>query len=69
MSLSLARQSEMDASELTSRTHFEFYKRRIILKLHTSFKYIFSLSIKPDHSLQNKIENKIYFLQNAFCTE
>ena len=32
VSFSLARESEVDAPESTSRTHFDFIKRRIIFK-------------------------------------
>ena len=51
---------------------FRFYKAILNLKTRLQqqnlkiYLYIFSLSFKPVHFLQNKIENKIHVLQNAF---
>ena len=51
---------------------FRFYKNILNLKtrlLEQNLKknsYIFSLSFKPVHLLQNEIENKIHVLQNEY---
>ena len=52
---------------------FRFYKTILNLKsrlqeqnLKRVLTYIFSLSFKPVHLLQNYVENKIHVLQNAF---
>ena len=56
----------MNVSILQNYTYLEDQTKRAESQKHT---YIFSLSFKPVHLLQNKIENKIHVLQNAFVLQ